>query len=375
MSRADSPPTRPGHLMHRVARALMALPPGVQVRMSGKPPVRIEGDTLAPDMQLALALLERRGDSLETVSPAEARRARRRIAAVCAGPPQAVGAVRDLEIDAPVPLRARHYAPEEPGGPHPLLVFLHGGGFVFGDLDTHDGVCRLLCRHSGAHILAVDYRLAPENPFPAAVEDARAALGWAFANTTLLGADPHRIGVGGDSAGGNLAAVVSQLAARDGGPAPVLQLLIYPATDFTGTRRSRELFGEGFFLTRAHMDWFELLYLGPGRAHRNDPRASPLLAEDLTGLAPALVVTAAFDPLRDEGETYADALRAAGNPAMTRRFPGLIHGFLSAAGISRACREALLEIAGATRAMFAALPPPVERAPASEAPVTALPGG
>ena len=377
MSRADSPATRPGHLMHRVARALMALPPGVQVRMSGKPPVRIEGDTLAPDMQLALALLERRGDSLETVSPAEARRARRRIAAVCAGPPQAVGAVRDLEIDAPVPLRARHYAPapEEPGGPHPLLVFLHGGGFVFGDLDTHDGVCRLLCRHSGAHILAVDYRLAPENPFPAAVEDARAALGWAFANATLLGADPRRIGVGGDSAGGNLAAVVSQLAARDGGPAPVLQLLIYPATDFTGTRRSRELFGEGFFLTRAHMDWFELLYLGPGRAHRNDPRASPLLAKDLTGLAPALVVTAAFDPLRDEGETYAEALRAAGTPAMTRRFPGLIHGFLSAAGISRACREALLEIAGATRAMFAALAPPVERALASEAPVTALPGG
>jgi acetyl esterase len=375
MRRAASPPARLERLEHGLARALMALPPGVQVRMSGKPPVRIEGDTLAPDMQLALALLERRGDSLQTVSPAEARSERRRMAAVCAGPPEAVGAVRDLEIEADVPLRARHYAPEEPGGPHPLLVFLHGGGFVFGDLDTHDGVCRLLCRHSGAHILAVDYRLAPENPFPAAVEDARAALGWAFANTSRLGADPHRIGVGGDSAGGNLAAVVSQLAARDGGPAPVLQLLIYPATDFTSTHRSRELFGEGFFLTRAHMDWFELLYLGPGRAHRNDPRASPLLAADLTGLAPALVVTAAFDPLRDEGETYADALRAAGTLAMTRRFPGLIHGFLSAAGISRACREALLEIAGATRAMFAALPPPVERVVASEAPVTALPGG
>jgi acetyl esterase len=375
MRRAASPPSRLERLTHGLARALMALPPGIQVRMSGRPPVRIEGDTLAPDMQLVLALLERRGDSLETVSPAEARRARRRIAAVCAGPPEAVGAVRDLEIEANGPLRARHYAPDEPGGPHPLLVFLHGGGFVFGDLDTHDGVCRLLCRHTGAHILAVDYRLAPEHPFPAAVEDVRAALGWAFANASRLGTDPQKIGVGGDSAGGNLAAVVSQLAARDGGPAPVLQLLIYPATDFTGTRRSRKLFGEGFFLTRAHMDWFELLYLGPARAHKSDPRASPLLAEDLTGLAPALVVTASFDPLRDEGEAYAEALRAAGTPAMSRRFPGLIHGFLSTAGISRSSREALLEIAGATRAMFAAPPPPVERVLAPHAPATALPGG
>jgi acetyl esterase len=372
MRHAASALTRREHLEHRVLRGLMALPPGVQVRMSGKPPVQIEGETLAPDIQLTLALLERRGDPpLQAVSPADARRVRRRIAAVCAGPPAAIGAVRDLEIDADVPLRARHYAPEEPGGPHPLLVFFHGGGFVFGDLDTHDGVCRLLCRHAGAHILAVDYRLAPENPFPAAVQDARAALRWAFANASRLGADPQRIGVGGDSAGGNLAAVASRLAARDGGPAPVLQLLIYPATDFTSTHRSRELFGEGFFLTREHMDWFDAHYLGAGQAHRSDPRASPLLADDLTGLAPAFVVTAAFDPLRDEGEAYAEALRAAGTPATWRRFPGLIHGFLSAVGISRTCREALLEIAGATRAMFGAVAPPVEGALAPRAPVTA----
>jgi len=367
MGRSDSPLAPRERLEHRVAQALAALPPRVQLRLSGKPPVRIDGDTLAPEMQLTLALLERRGEPpLETVSPAEARSARRRMAAVSAGTPAAIGAVRDLEIDADVPLRARHYAPDEPGGPHPLLVFLHGGGFVFGDLETHDGVCRLLCRHAGAHVLAVDYRLAPEHPFPAAVEDARAALRWAFANAGELGADPHRIGAGGDSAGGNLAAVVSQLAARDGGPAPVLQLLIYPATDFTRRRRSRELFGEGFFLTNAAMDWFDANYLGAARAHASDPRASPLLTDDLTGLAPALVVTAAFDPLRDEGEEYAKALQAAGTPAVLRRFPGLIHGFISAAGVSRSCRYALIEIAGATRAMFAAATPPQKSLPALE---------
>ena len=228
-----------------------------------------------------------------------------------------VASVRDLEIDggdASVPLRARHYAPPEPGGPHPLLVFYHGGGFLYGDLDTHDGACRILCRHAGAHVLAVDYRLAPEHRFPAAVDDAYAALRWAFANAARLGADPDRIGVGGDSAGGNLAAVTSQLAARDGGPAPALQLLIYPATDMTTRHRSRELFREGFLLTDPEMDWYTDNYLGTARTDAGDPRVSPLLAEDLSGLAPAFIVTAAFDPLRDEGEAYARALQAGGHP-------------------------------------------------------------
>ena len=235
-------------------------------------------------------------------------------------------------IDGPAPIPARHYEPLEPGGPHPLLVYYHGGGFLYGDLDTHDNVCRILCRHAGAHVLAVDYRLSPEHPFPAAVEDARAALRWAYVNAERLGADPSRIGVGGDSAGGNLAAVTSQLAANDGGPAPVLQLLIYPVTDFTIRRRSRELFGDGFLLTNAEMDWFEANYLGPGSPQASDPRASPLLATDLSGLPPAFVVTAAFDPLRDEGEAYARALQDAGTPATLRRFPGFIHGFINAAG-------------------------------------------
>ena len=337
------------------AQALDRLPPSVQVRLSGQPPVRVDGEMLAPEVQMALAMLARRREPPpETLPPAEARHRRRRLAAVYAGKPTTVGAVADLELGGEPPLRARHYAPAEPGGPHPLLVYYHGGGFTYGDLETHDGVCRVLCRHAGAHVLAVDYRLAPEHPFPAAVDDARAALRWAFANAASLGADQTRVGVGGDSAGGNLAAVVSQLAARDGGPPPVLQLLIYPATDFSTRRRSRELFGEGFLLTHAEMDWFESNYLGPERTNGRDPRASPLLAEDLSGLAPAYVVTAAFDPLRDEGEEYAEALRAAGTPVTLRRFPGFIHAFIAGAGVSRNARDALVEIAGATRAMFRA---------------------
>lgn len=334
--------------------ALARLPAGVQVRLSGKPAIEIDGDTLAPEVQLMLALMERRREPHpETLTPEQARDARRSLAAVFAGTPVSVGAVSDIVIDGTVPLAARHYSPAEPGAPHPLLVYYHGGGFTYGDLETHDGVCRILCRHAGANVLAVDYRLAPEHPFPAAVEDARAALRWVHEHAARLGADPRRIGVGGDSAGGNLAAVVARLAARDGGPPPVLQLLIYPATDFTGRRTSRALFGEGFLLTNAEMDWFEGNYLGVGSGLASDPRASPLLAEDLSGLAPAFVVTAAFDPLRDEGEEYAAALLAAGTPATVRRFPGFIHAFIGAAGVSRACRDALVEISGVTRGMFA----------------------
>jgi acetyl esterase len=341
-------------LQQRAVRALGALPPNVQVRLSGRPPVRIDGDTLAPQVQLTLALLERRREPPpETLSPAQARAQRRRLAAILAGKPTEVGAVADVDLEADVPLRARHYAPSEVDEPHPMLVYYHGGGFTYGDLDTHDALCRILCKHAGAHVLAIAYRLAPEHPFPAPVEDARAALRWAHQHAALLGADPSRIGVGGDSAGGNLAAVVSQLAARDGGPAPVLQLLIYPATDFTRRRRSRDLFGEGFLLSNAEMDWFEDNYLGPERTHASDPRASPLLADDKSNLAPAYVVTAAFDPLRDEGEEYAAALRAAGTPVVLRRFPGFIHAFVAGAGVSRPAHDAVVEIAGATRAMFA----------------------
>ena len=343
-------------LANRLARGIAALPPRVQIRLSGRPQVQIDGQRLAPEQQLSLALLNRLSAkaTIESVTPERARQERRRMAAVFGGRPEPVGAVADLALDTPVTLAARHYSPREASGPRPLLVFYHGGGFVFGDLDTHDSVCRLLCSSSGAHVLAIDYRLAPEHRFPAAVEDARAALAWAHAHAAELGADPARVGVGGDSAGGNLAAVTAQLAARDEGPAPALQLLIYPATDIAGTpRSSRELFGEGFFLTNSEMKWFEASYFGAlDSPEGHDPRASPLLADDLSGLAPAIVITAGFDPLRDEGEDYARALAEAGTPVTLRRFEGYIHGFISAAGVSRSIREAVLEIGAMTRGAF-----------------------
>jgi acetyl esterase len=340
-----------------IGRFLGALPPWLQVRLSGKPAIVVEGDTLAPEIQLALAMLERRGDPKpETLTPSHAREGRRRLSAIYAGRPPAVGSVRDLRIDADVPLDARHYAPAEAGGPHPLLVYYHGGGFLFGDLETHDGVCRLLCRHSGVHVLAIDYRLAPEDPFPAAVEDAAEAFRWAVRHAAELGADPARVGVGGDSAGGNLSAVVSQLTARQAGPAPALQLLIYPVTDMTSRRPSRDLFADGFLLTSSEMDWFETNYLGgAGAETRSDPRVSPMVSESLAGLPPAIVVTASFDPLRDEGEDYARAMQQAGTPVLLRRFPGMIHAFINMTSTSRLCHDNVVEIAGILRGAFAEL--------------------
>ncbi|MEA2306618.1 MAG: hypothetical protein QOH43_3898 [Solirubrobacteraceae bacterium] len=338
----------------RLARALARLPHRAQVRLSGKPPVEIDGQRLHPEIQLALALLEKRGDPpMETLPPAEARARTSRQAAVVAGRVASVGGVRDLQIPGPAgPLPVRHYVPEEPGGPHGLLVFLHGGGFVVGGIDTHDGVCRLLCRHAGVHVLSVDYRLAPEHPFPAAVDDSVAAWRWVAEHAAELGADPEQLAIGGDSAGGNLAAVVCQLAARDGGPLPAAQLLIYPVTDAADDTPSRGMFADGFYLTKAEMDWFHGNYTSPSD-DPTDVRLSPLRAADLAGQPPAVVVTAGFDPLRDEGEAYAHALRDAGVPVVLRRFTGLIHAFINMTAVSPAAHDAVVETAGALRAVLA----------------------
>ncbi|HZQ58702.1 MAG TPA: alpha/beta hydrolase [Acidimicrobiales bacterium] len=218
----------------------------------------------------------------------------------------------------------RLYTPPTGHAPRPLVVFFHGGGWVIGDLQTHDGVCRNLAAGTGAAVLAVDYRLAPEHPFPAPVEDAWAALQWAHANAGSLGADPSRLAVAGDSAGGNLAAVMA-LMARDAGLALRFQLLVYPATDFSERRPSRAENGEGYLLTEASMAWFEGHYAPDVR----DWRASPMLAPDHRGVAPAMVLTCEFDPLRDEGNDYAAKLAAASIPVTNRCYPGLIHGSFS----------------------------------------------
>jgi acetyl esterase len=334
-------------------RALMALPPAAQVKLAGGKPVQVDGQTLHPELQLMLHLRERRGvRPFDSMTPEQARRYTAAEARVTAGRPTPVGAVRDLEVPgADGPLRARHFAPDEIGGPHPLLLYLHGGGFVIGDLEVFDEPCRVLCRHAGVHVVAVEYRLAPEHPFPAAAHDAVAALDWAIEHAEDLGADPARVAVGGDSAGGNLAALAARRASRR----PALQLLIYPAADATSDRPSHKLFAEGFYLTDADRRWYhEHYFSGPGGPDTDEAREMSLFEGDLAELPQALVITAAFDPIRDEGEAYAEALRAAGTPVILRRFNGLIHGFINMAGISPACRDALVEIAGALRGLLRA---------------------
>jgi acetyl esterase len=337
-------------VVHAVARRLLRLPPRVQVRLAGGRPVEVGGERLDPEMQLMLAMRARVGGKpLSADTPERARRELRREAIAHRGRPTPVGAVQELEIPvAHGTLPARHYAAAEPGGPHPLLVWFHGGGYVAGDIEVADEPCRILCRHGGVDVLSVGYSLAPEHPFPAALDDGAAALEWAQAHAGALGADPLRVAVGGDSAGGNLAAI----AARESSVRPCLQLLVYPAADMESELPSMELYGEGFYLTRADRDWYHGHYHRDGPS--DDPRARPLRAGKLAGLAPAIVVTAAFDPLRDEGEAYAAALREAGTPVLLRRVPGLIHGFMNMTGLSPASRAAAVEIAGALRAMVRA---------------------
>jgi acetyl esterase len=328
-------------------RTVEALPRSVQRRLAGRP-VTIDGQRLDPEVQLLIRLLGR--DSPAThETPAEARATRSRQAVVFRGESFDVGRVEDLTIPRPAgPIGARLYVPEGASKPSPLLVYLHGGGWVVCDLDTHDSACRFLAREAGVLVLSIDYRLAPEHPFPAAVDDAHAAFRFGMEHARELGADPAAVAIGGDSAGGNLAAVVSQLAVSEGGPVPAFTLNIYPATDLSEKRESYRLFGDGFLLTEAQMDWYRMNYL-PDEAAALDPRASPLLADDLSGLPPTYIATAGFDPLRDEGEEYARRLREAGVRVALRRHRGLVHGFLNAVGSTRFGRAAMLEAAGALR--------------------------
>jgi acetyl esterase len=346
-------PRLPAAIEHRFLRFVCGLPTRLQRRLFGPPPV-IEGQQLADDIQVLLRIAQLfRGDSLRSKGdPAQARVERRHEARIVAArPPIPMARVESVEVPGPAgAIAARLYVPPTGASadPPPLLVYFHGGGWVIGDLETHDDPCRFLATHSGAALLAIDYRLAPEHPFPAAAEDAEAAYGWAVDNAERLGIDPSRIAVGGDSAGANLAAAVC-LMARDGSLAPpAMQLLIYPVTDAAAEAPSRRAFGEGFLLTHNDMDWFERRYL-PAGADRTDPRVSVLGAPDLSGLPPAYVATAGFDPLRDEGEAFAERLREAGVRVALRRHPGLVHTFANLTAICPSARTAMLEAAGGLR--------------------------
>jgi acetyl esterase len=232
------------------------------------------------------------------------------------------------------------------------LVFFHGGGWVLCDLDSHDATCRALTEGAGCVTVSVDYRLAPEHRFPAAPDDCYAATRWTAENARALGADPARIAIGGDSAGGNLTAAVALMARERGGPNLVHQLMVYPVTDFAFQTASMKENAQGYMLTYDAMVWFRDQYLADPRDERN-PLASPLLARDLSGLPPATVITAEFDPLRDEGEAYAQRLRQAGVPVDVRRYDGVIHGFVGMAELLPQARTALAQACQNLRAAFA----------------------
>jgi acetyl esterase len=326
-------------------KPLTALPQAVRRRLSGAP-IQIDGNVLDPDLQLLLRvenLLP--GGGNESVESARAEVVR--LSRLVAGHPREVQRVTELTVrGSDGQLGARLYVPRTAG--RGLLVFFHGGGWVVGDLDSHDAYCRDLANETGVRILAVDYRLAPEAEAPVAAEDAIAAFSWAMEHAEDLGVDPSLIGIGGDSAGGNLSAIVAQQCVLRGLPAPALQVLIYPAVDLVGRRPSRDLFGEGFFLTEEDINWYRDHYT-PDPSMRSDPLVSPIFTDDLRGVAPAYVVTCGFDPLRDEGNEYAERLAAAGVPVENVCEPGMMHGFANILALGGETRAAQLRIAAAVK--------------------------
>lgn len=337
-------------------KVIPRLPDAAKRLLSGGRAVTIDGNTLDPSLQMLLAAQRAAGvQGLAVTGDHVATRANNRALMQAVDERDVrVAEIRPVSIPGPAGvIPARLYRPQTTSTPAPLLVFYHGGGWVFGDLDSHDSACRLICRDAGIHVLSVDYRLAPEHRAPAAAEDALAAYRWAREHAAELGADPRRVAVGGDSAGGQLAALVTRLARDAGDPLPSLQWLIYPVTDMRGATRSRSLFGDGFLLTKSDTEWFQDCYLDGSGLDRHHPHASPLLAEDLSGLSPALVVTAGFDPLRDEGEQYAARLREAGVTVDYRLMPSMIHGFLNLNVLGGGVARANAEMISALRAHLA----------------------
>lgn len=330
------------------AQALYALPAPLRRLLAGKP-ARIDGQQLALDAALLLRLQRINRTALSAGSPEQGRRAMDAGRHLVGGPPIEPVDTREVSIPAATAeLPATLYTPRDLAEGSGLLVYFHGGGFVLGSRVSHDNAARFLAKNAQVRVLSVEYRLAPENPFPAAADDAVAAFDYALSKASELGADPSRVAVGGDSAGGNLAAVISGVTTRRGGPAPAFQLLLYPTVDATSRRRSRELFRDGYFLTDADMTWFVDHY-APAGVDRSDPRISPLLAEELSGQPPAYIATAGFDPLRDEGEEYAARLEKANVPVAHSRQSDLIHGYVNFLGVGARFREAAAEAAGALR--------------------------
>jgi acetyl esterase len=339
-----------------VARLLPMLPERLKVPLSGRRPVVVDGNTLDPTVQLFLALMRASGVTAmmtDGVTDADVALSRKNMRGTCVGlgGPSRPVRVDRLSIPGPAgPSAIRRYRTQRrPGTQVPALVYLHGGGFVVGDLDCYDALCRRICHDAGIDVFAVDYRLAPEHQAPAGLEDCCAAYDWLLAETGELDIAADRIAVGGDSAGGALTAALTQWARDQGRPQPRLQLLIYPVTELDARNRSRTLFDEGFVLTGRDIEIFHTLCVDGSGLAATDPRISPLLADDLSGLAPALVVTAGFDPLRDEGDRYAAALAAAGVPVDLRQMGSMIHGFINFGGLGGGIDRSIAEVVSAVK--------------------------
>jgi len=287
------------------------------------------------------------------MQPAEAREAFAGLMQLAGPKDVPIGKVANLAIPAPHgEIAARSYSAVAAGSdPLPTLVFFHGGGWVIGSVDTHDGLCRMLANESQCRVISVEYRLSPEVKFPSAVDDALAAVSWIEQNAAELGVDANRIAVGGDSAGGALAAIVAQQAKVKGTPKVAFQMLLFPVTQIGAETKSLREFAENYFLERKTLDWFYAHYL-PTNADKSDPRVSPLLAHDLSGLPPAFVMLAGFDPLHDEGLAYAEKLRAAGVGVTLADYPDMVHDFIY---LQAVLPQAATALNGAAQALNKAL--------------------
>jgi acetyl esterase len=308
--------------------------------------------SLDPQAQEVINLVIKSGrPAYHTLSPKDARQLFRETRPASTPTPPEIGAVRNLVADGPggpIPLRVYRPAGVAASAALPGLMYFHGGGWVIGDLDTHDVLCRQLTAEAGITVVNVDYRLAPEHKFPAAADDAWAATRWTVAHASELGVDAGRLAVGGDSAGGNLAAVVALHARDAGAPNIKLQVLVYPVTDVGSETRSYQDFAEGYMLTRESMRWFTAHYLAAA-GQANDWRVSPLRASSHAGLPPALVVTAGFDPLRDEGAAYAAKLQQAGVRVDYVCYGGMVHGFAGMGRLIETGNRAVSHIAATLR--------------------------
>ncbi|CAN5304007.1 alpha/beta hydrolase [soil metagenome] len=332
-----------------ILKVLMSLPSPVLRAMSGGGVVYRGGRTLDPRFQF-LSHAAARLPSITSLAPDEARAASARGLSAMSGPPEPGVRTEALSIDGPGggSLKLRAYRPADQDSTTPLIVFAHFGGGVIGDLETCHAFCGILARIARTAVISVDYRLAPDHRFPAGLDDVLTAFRWARDNAARFGAAPGVAAIGGDSMGGNFSAIVAQEMQRTGEAQPALQLLIYPAVDVASETASMTTYADAYPLSRPIMEWFMGHYMGPD-ANPADPRLSPDKTQDLTGLAPAVVITAGFDPLVDQGEAYAKRLAAAGVPVTYRCYDALAHGFTAFTGAVPAADGACREIARLVR--------------------------